>query len=157
MAKKKTTINRRCKPVKQHAGKKQRETAYDRISREIDHLMFDVATVADRLLDLLPQFKRLKLRDRKLIFDHMDVVMKGLENSIDDYYDTLPESEEESGGEDYRGLGVLAAFAAALGVVGSRPSQSPSSDEPTEWPDSLDVEFRKIEREPKMMKDGNSL
>jgi hypothetical protein len=39
----KNNKNKRRKPIKQHAGKKQRETAYDRLDRQIDELMFDVA------------------------------------------------------------------------------------------------------------------
>jgi hypothetical protein len=147
----KNNKNKRRKPIKQHAGKKQRETAYDRLDRQIDELMFDVATIADRLLDLLPQFKRLKVRDRQLIYDHMDVVMRGLENSVDSYYDTLPESEEELRGDDLRGLGALLGIGAALGAIASRPPQNPPSDEATEWPDSLDVEYRKVARKPNLL------
>lgn len=137
-------------PKKQHAGVKQKETAYDRLSRETDELMWEVATVADKLLDLLPAFRRLSEKNRRLIYDHMDVVVRGLEGVLDDYYETLPESEDDA--EPGRGLPLGAIIGLGLAMMMSRQSERSMDEDDTKftWPDAIDIECKRIERKPRI-------
>lgn len=145
------TKNKRRKPTKRHAGAKQKETAYDRLSRETDELMDQVAAVADNLIDLLPAFKRLSEKNRRLIYEQMNFVLMGLEDALDDYYETLPESEDDP--EPGRGLPLGGILGLGLAMMLSRSSERRSDEDATKfnWPDAIDIEGGKVRRDPKLL------
>ena len=131
------------KPQRQKikAANQQKASAFDRVNSEVDGLMFDVATVADKLIDLLPKYRRLGEKSRRLIYEHMNFVLQGLEASIDKYYETLPEDEDcaECNGEESkataRALGLGIAFRLSE-MIGKAVESAIKRDE---FPDSLDV------------------
>lgn len=149
----KSNKNKQRKSRKQHAGPKQKETAYDKLSRETDGLTWDMATIADKLLDLLPRFKRLSAKNRKLIFDHMDGVLNGLIAAVDDYWEALPENmreEDEEPKMTYRetigGVGMALGIASFFGSLTPAPKSDDEFQSPDFDPDVIDITPEKPKR-----------
>lgn len=138
------------KPIKQHAGSKQKETSFDRVFRQTDALMDDLTTIADQLNALFPQFKRLSLRNRKIIYAHINANVYFLEDAVDEYKDALPESESDEPASD------LTMFGTAIGLMMFfelfRDMRSGNAPDGFKGSDVIDIERSAIKHKPKLLK-----
>ena len=143
---------------KKQIKKKQKPkvSAYDRLSGEIEDVMFEIAGAADKLHDLLPRFKRLSVERRQSLYDFIYEAIDRLDLVVGWYWYTLPEELREP--EDFKpdtDLGSALLGAGILGLIMRLTRDRKCPDDP-EWPDSIDIEGGKAERRPKQLNPGES-
>lgn len=97
---------------------------------KVNPLIWAITEATDKMMDLLPAFKKLSIDERENLFQFMEVTASNVDATLGSFERYLPRPMEEEPGPagDRSGLGMLLA---ALGIGGmvSRATRDPKT-----WP-----------------------